>query len=60
MDHRSRLETIKKMKRDEQISVRRKVNEGIARRTEKARNNKSFQLEENEKRKEIRLLHKMD
>ena len=60
IDHRARFEKIRSDQEYEQKEIKKKVQDGIVQRKKQAQRNMSYQFEENEKRKEIRSLHKMD
>ena len=60
IDHRARFEKIRFDQEYEQKEIKKKVQDGIVQRKKQAQRNMSYQFEENEKRKEIRSLHKMD
>ena len=60
IDHAARLEEIKRQKEEEQREVARKIRKGIKQREQQVERNLSYLREENERRKEVKHLHKID
>lgn len=58
--HRERLIKIKKMKDLQARRLQNKVTEGLKMREEQVERNSNFLREENERRKEVKYLHKID
>ena len=60
VNHKDRLEEIKKQKEDDQKEVARKIKVGIKQREKQVERNMNYLVEENERRKEVKHLHKLD
>ena len=60
VDHGARLYEIKLQKEEEQKEAQRKIKRGIKQREQQVQRNLSYLKEENERRKEVKHLHKID
>jgi len=58
--HQERLADIKKMKHGHAKDLQRKINNGIRQRDDQVERNLTFLKDENERRKEVKHLHKID
>ena len=60
ISHRERLEEINRMKEEQARDMKRKIQNGIKQREKQVAQNMSYLREENERRKEVKHLHKLD
>ena len=58
--HKERLAEINRMKEEQARQMQRKIREGIKQREKQVDRNMSYLREENERRKEVKHLHKID